>query len=160
MKSVIEVFGHTSVKIKMLAKEVAMQTIKYMKQPDILEVAIFFVSENKIQRLNKDYRGIDKITDVLSFPSTTLKAGDVFDIDSNEANMLLVENGNIHFGDMAICIKRAREQAKEFGVTIESEIKKLVIHSMLHLMGYDHISDEDYSIMNVKECELSRIIKV
>jgi len=131
-----------------------------MKQPDILEVVIFFVSENKIQRLNKDYRGIDKITDVLSFPSTTLKAGDVFDIDSNEANMLLVENGNIHFGDMAICIKRAREQAKEFGVTIESEIKKLVIHSMLHLMGYDHISDEDYSIMNVEECELSRIIKV
>lgn len=160
MKSVIEVSGRTSGEIKELAKKVAEKTIKFTKQPDKLDVAIFFVSEKEIQRLNKEQRNIDKVTDVLSFPSTSLKAGKILDVNDEESLMLLNECGNIHFGDMAICIKRARQQAKEFGNSIEAEIKKLVIHSMLHLMGYDHIKDEDYIIMNKKENELDSLIKI
>ena len=61
---------------------------------------------------------------------------------------------------MALCLKQTKRQAKEYGVSLESEIKKLVIHSMLHLMGYDHIEDDDYEVMNKKEIELEGLIKI
>ena len=61
------------------------------------------------------------------------------------------EGKNIYLGDMAICLKRAGEQAKEFEQTLEQEVIKLVIHSTLHLMGFDHIEDKDYEVMNPEE---------
>jgi len=72
--------------------------------------------------------------------------------------MFKQDNGYIHFGDMALCLKQTKRQAKEFGVSVEAEIKKLVIHSMLHLMGYDHIKDEDYLVMKKEEERLEKIV--
>lgn len=156
----IEVSGKIQKKYKDLAKNVALQVIDFMKQPDVLEVAIEFVSEKEIQRLNREIRGIDKVTDVLSFPATNLSVGEILDEFCEDALFLKTEDGNIHFGDMAICFAQTERQAKEYGVSVESEIKKLVIHSMLHLMGYDHIEDSDYEIMNPKEIELDKLIKI
>ena len=61
---------------------------------------------------------------------------------------------------MAICLAQCKKQAKEYKVSVLTEIKKLVIHSMLHLMGYDHIDDKDYEIMDKKEKELDEKIKI
>ena len=160
MKSIIEVTGRVSSKYKELAEKVALDCIKCMSQPDKLEVAIKFVSEKEMIDINSNHRGIEKVTDVLSFPAVDLKVGEILDLDDEENAYLVSDNGLIHFGDMAICMVQLKRQAKEYGVSIESELKKLVIHSMLHFMGYDHIKDSDYEIMNKKEMVLDSLIKI
>ena len=160
MKSFIEVTGRASSKLKEIASKVALETIKCMSQPDKLEVAIKFVSEKEMIEINSNYRGISKVTDVLSFPAVDLKVGEILDLDDEENVYLIGDNGLIHFGDMAICMVQLKKQAKEYGVSNESELKKLVIHSMLHFMGYDHIKDSDYEIMNKKEMVLDSLIKI
>ncbi len=82
------------------------------------------------------------------------------EIVSEENLYLIGDNGLIHFGDMAICMVQLKRQAKEYGVSNEAELKKLVIHSMLHFMGYDHIKDSDYVVMNKKEMVLDSMIKI
>ena len=160
MESFIDISGRASESFKNIARNVALEVLKLTNQPNGLEIAITFVSESEIRRINREYRNIDKVTDVLSFPSTMTEVGEIFDLNSEEAIFLIQETGHVHFGDMALCTKRLREQAKEFGNTPEQELKKLVIHSMLHLMGYDHIEDDDYEIMNKKEIELDELIKI
>lgn len=154
--SKIEVFGRCKKKYKLLAELIAKNVIKLMKFPDELEVVVEFVSKKEIRRLNREFRGIDKVTDVLSFPSFDLQAGEILNLDNNDFSFGGDED--IHFGDMAICLKQTKKQAKEYGVTVEAEIKKLVIHSMLHLMGYDHIKDEDYLVMKEQEDKLDKMI--
>ena len=158
--SYIEVNGKVKDELKNLSNDVALKVIELMGFSNNLEVAIDFVSEKEIQRLNSDFRGIDRVTDVLSFPSFQIEAGELLDETSVEVQMSVQENGLIHFGDMAICLKQTERQAKEYGVTTEAEVKKLVIHSMLHLMGYDHIEDDDYLVMNKKEVELDEKIEI
>lgn len=158
--SYIEVNGKAKQELKDLARNVALKAIEFMGFSNNLEVAIDFVSEKEIQRLNSEFRGIDRVTDVLSFPSFQIEAGELFDETSIEAQMSVQENGLIHFGDMAICLKQTERQAKEYGVTNEAEVKKLVIHSILHLMGYDHIEDADYVLMNEKEIWLDGKIEI
>ena len=158
--SYIEVNGKAKQELKDLARNVALKAIEFMGFSNNLEVAIDFVSEKEIQRLNCEFRGIDRVTDVLSFPSFQIDAGEIFDETSIEAQMSIQENGLIHFGDMAICLKQTERQAKEYGVTNEAEVKKLVIHSILHLMGYDHIEDDDYVLMNEKEIWLDGKIEI
>ena len=160
MNSVIEIDGKISDDLKFIAEKVALDVIFFMKQPDELEIAISFVSEDEIKRINNEFRNIDRVTDVLSFPSTSIVVGEILDTGSEEVMFLKTENNLIHFGDMAICMAQLERQADEYGVTVESELKKLVIHSMLHFMGYDHIDDGDFEIMNKKEIELDKLIKI
>ncbi|MDU2574979.1 MAG: rRNA maturation RNase YbeY [Finegoldia magna] len=101
---------------------------------DNYEISLSFVSEEEIKELNRDYRNKDSVTDVLSFPLE-----DDFQIQTN----LL--------GDIIICCKRAVEQSKEYNHSIKREIVYLVVHSMFHLLGYDHIDESDKIIMRNKE---------
>ena len=101
---------------------------------DNYEISLSFVSESEIRKLNSDYRDKDSVTDVLSFP-----LDDDFAIQTN----LL--------GDIIICCKRAIEQAKEYNHSIKREIVYLVVHSMFHLLGYDHIDESDRIVMRNKE---------
>lgn len=158
--SYIEVSGEVDESLKQLAENVSKKVIELMGFSDKLEVAIDFVSEEEIKRLNSEFRNIDRVTDVLSFPSFNIVAGELFDENSIEAQFSVMDNGFIHFGDMAICFEQTKRQADDYGVTPEQEVKKLVIHSMLHLMGYDHIEDSDYVVMNAKEIELDKIIEI
>lgn len=160
MSCTIEVIGNVKKSIATLSKNLALKTLALLGQPDCLDVTIYYVSEREIKRLNRVNRNIDKVTDVLSFPSTLTRSGEVVDTTSFESQLLKNESGNIHLGDMAICLTRAGEQAAEYGGTLEAEIKKLIIHSLLHLLGYDHIKDEDYLVMHGKEEELDKQIKV
>ena len=90
------------------------------------EISVTFVSLEEIHELNREYRQVDSPTDVLSFPQ--------FD-DLDE----LPEEGEIMLGDVVICSDRAKEQAEEFGHSFEREIIYLFVHSVLHLLGYDHM---------------------
>lgn len=160
MENNIEVSGRVNKKFKLIAEDVADLALKLMKQPIGLEIAIKFVSKNEIKKINKAFRDIDKVTDVLSFPSTQLRVGEILDTSSYESEMLKTPEGKIHIGDMALCLKQLKLQAKKYGTTKESELKKLVIHSVLHLLGYDHIKDEDYLIMKKQEEKLDKKINI
>ena len=152
----IEVYGMVCRKYKTIAKAVAEEVVELMEQPDGIEVVIKFVSKKEIRRLNKETRNIDKVTDVLSYPSFELSPNEKLNLRNDEINLFKSESGFIHFGDMAICFAQTKKQAKEFGNSVASEIKKLVIHSMLHLMGYDHMEDEEKAEMRALEKEIMK----
>ncbi|NLK43290.1 MAG: rRNA maturation RNase YbeY [Tissierellia bacterium] len=105
------------------------------------EVSISFVDNMEIRELNREYRGVDKETDVLSFP-----LDDTF----------LVEEGPKLLGDIIISLEKALEQSIVFGHSLEREISYLTAHSMLHLLGYDHEEEEEKIIMRQREKEIMR----
>ncbi len=102
------------------------------------EISVTFVEPEEIRVLNREYRGNDSVTDVLSFPQ--------FDDLSD-----LPEEGTICLGDVVICRERALEQAEEFGHSAEREILYLFVHSVCHLLGYDHMEEEDKAEMRARE---------
>lgn len=114
-----------------------------------LSAEIIITDEAEIRRLNAEARGIDAVTDVLSFPSLdgirgkALKKADFpFEVD---------EEGNIFLGSIVICEKRAREQAEEYGHSYMRELHYLAVHGLWHLLGYDHMTEEDKPEMRAKE---------
>lgn len=102
------------------------------------EISVTFVEAEEIKNLNRDYRDTDRVTDVLSFPQ--------FD-DLND----IPNFGEISLGDVVICRDRAEEQAEEFGHSFEREIIYLFTHSILHLLGYDHMEEDEKKEMRARE---------
>jgi len=103
-----------------------------------VEISVSFVGEEEIHDLNKLFRNVDHVTDVLSFPQ----------YDNMEE---LPEEGIICLGDVVICSEQTLIQADELGHSPEREILYLFVHSMFHLMGYDHMDDEEKTDMREKE---------
>lgn len=102
------------------------------------EISLTLVSLEEIRKLNRDYRDVDRETDVLSFPQFE----DVEDMP---------EFGELCLGDVVICLDKVEEQAKEFGHSFERELIYLFVHSMLHLLGYDHMEEEEKAAMRQRE---------
>ena len=96
------------------------------------EISVTFVGERTIREMNRDYRGVDRVTDVLSFP-----------LLSDEYDETDLDGGLLCLGDIVICPARARQQAEEFGHSFEREMAFLAVHSTLHLLGYDHETSEE-----------------
>ncbi len=115
---------------------------------DMTEVDITIVDDEEIHQLNRDYRNVDRPTDVLSF---------ALDEDDEDEPELL--EGQLHLlGDIIISAETATRQAEEFGHGLEREIVYLAVHGLLHLLGYDHMVEEDKVIMRAKEEEALRAI--
>ena len=113
---------------------------------DSAEISVTFVDEDQIHLLNKEHRGVDRATDVLSFP-----LGENGEYDVNP------ENGAKMLGDIVLNIPRVVRQAEEFGHSFQREIAYLTAHSMLHLLGYDHIAGGIESVhMREKEEEVMK----
>ncbi len=124
--------------------------LTYQKCPANTDVSLSFVTDEKIHELNRDYRGIDRPTDVLSFECDNIPfEGEVFD------NALEYE-----LGDIIIAPDVALRQTEEFNTTFEEEITLLVVHGLLHLCGYDHIEDEEAEIMESLEDEIIKAWKL
>lgn len=111
------------------------------------EISITFTDNDGIRQINKEYRGIDKPTDVLSFPMLE------FDENGIASDAELDSDGDlIMLGDIVISLERAREQSIEFGHSFKREVAFLTAHSMLHLLGYDHVDDvEGEKLMRQKQ---------
>ncbi|WP_414053581.1 rRNA maturation RNase YbeY [Macrococcus equi] len=107
------------------------------------EVAVSFVDEEEIQTINKSYRNKDSVTDVISF---ALEEGEDEDYEMPDAPRVL--------GDIIICVKRAEEQAEDFGHSIERELGFLSVHGLLHLLGYDHMNEVDEKKMFGRQNEI------
>ena len=117
-----------------------------------LYVSITLTIPDEIQKINKKYRNIDKPTDVLSFPM----------FEKEEIQELIKENYQVDdvLGDIIISIPRVKEQAIEYGHSFERELSYMCVHGFYHLMGYDHIRDEDKKEMRAKEDEVLNILKI
>ena len=107
-------------------------------KPRNYEVDVSLVDEPTIQQINRDYRHIDKVTDVISF---------AFEDDESEIGIIHDDEHDKLLGEIFICVPRALMQAKEIGNTDERELRFLFAHGMLHLLGYDHMSKEEEEIM-------------
>lgn len=118
------------------------ELIKNVVETNGREFSAAFVSDRRMKELNKLFRGKDSTTDVLSFPHEP----DEFDPDRN------------NLGDIVISVEQAAKQAEENGLTLENEIKQLILHGVLHLCGYDH--ETDRGEMNARELELREKLKI
>ena len=112
-------------------------------------INIILTNPEEIKRINKEYRNIDKETDVLSFPM--FEKEEIQNIEGNIPDVL---------GDIVISIEKVKEQAKEYGHSFERELSYMVVHGFYHLMGYDHIKEEDKSIMRQKEENVLEKLKI
>lgn len=156
----IEFFGEQiDETLKQNLASVEQQVYAFLLAPKSVKVNLKFVSPEEIRTLNKTTRGIDRVTDVLSYPYTNVKVGQklklkdyVCDIDPTDHKLLL--------GDIVLCVERAKEQAKEYGHSVKREICFLFCHAMLHLMGYDHIKPEDEKIMTAKQAEILNSLNI
>ena len=104
---------------------------------------ITFVDKERIAQLNKSFRNVDRATDVLSFPMLNIKYPQKL-ADFKRENE---PDGSLYLGDVVICKKVAKEQAKQFGHSKKREVGFLALHGLLHLLGYDHIEEDDEKIM-------------
>ncbi len=114
-----------------------------------LSAEIIVTDEAEIRRLNAEARGIDAVTDVLSFPSLDGIRG--AELRKADFPYETDEDGNIFLGSIVICEKRAREQAEEYGHSYMRELHYLAVHGLWHLLGYDHMTEEDKPEMRAKE---------
>ena len=119
-------------------------------QTDVpLSVEFVFVDGEEIRRLNREMRDTDKVTDVLSFPSMDGIKGEA--IKGDEHPYEIDEDGNLLIGSVVVCCDRAKEQAEEYGHSYERELHYLLVHGIMHCLGYDHMNDEDKAEMREKE---------
>ena len=151
-------YGYDTKQLESYISKAYKYAVEYLGLPcKDIEVNISFVSRYKIKDINNEHRGKDAITDVLSFPTllqpnetdmhliTDILTKDNFRFDINPTT------GNIFVGDICICLYRAKQQAKEYGNSIEREVTYLAVHGLLHLLGYDHMIDSDKTIMRKAE---------
>ena len=131
--------------IREMLERVCLKSLQYEEFNEDCEVSLSIVTNDEIHDINKQFRNIDSPTDVLSFPQLTFEEGEEADVN---------ENGEIVLGDIIISIDRAKEQAEEYGHSLKRELAFLSVHSMLHLMGYDHMVDEERKVMEAKQEEI------
>lgn len=135
-----------------LLAEVVREALRQEECPYEAEVAITLTDAEGIQSMNREYRGIDKVTDVLSFPMLDYEAPSDFSCVKEEDLMQFnPDSGELILGDIVLCVSRAREQAMEYGHTLSRELAFLTAHSMMHLCGYDHIKEEERMLMEQRQ---------
>ena len=134
-----------NIEFEEIIKKVIEQCFKEEKlENSKLNISITLTTPENIRKINKEYRNVDNETDVLSFP--------IFEKEELDKKIL---NNKFEYedilGDIVISIKRVEEQAKEYGHSFERELSYMVVHGFYHLMGYDHIKEEDKLVMRSKE---------
>ncbi len=139
----IRVDGCT-LKEKRLMKRVEKLTLKCLSQPDFFVTDFAIVDGETIRQFNLKERGVDRVTDVLSFPSFDALKPPVKKEDFKQADF---EGKRVVLGSVLICRSKAEEQAREFGHGVTRELGFLTCHALLHLFGFDHVKEEDEKVM-------------
>ena len=126
------------------------------------EISLLFVDNEQIKNINKDTRGIDKATDVLSFPMLNYEGGKVYkecytDFQFDETYM---DGEELVLGDIVLSLEMAQEQSIEYNHSFERESSYLVVHSVLHLLGYDHMDKEEKKRMRTREEDILKMLDI
>ena len=139
---------------KFAIKHLLEGALKYLGQPHSkIEMSLSVVSPAEIQQLNEVYRGVDAVTDVLSFPTVDNPERKVLSLDEF-ATDVNPDTGKLNVGDVIICRERAIEQAQEYGHSVKREMSFLALHGLLHLLGYDHVEPADEEQMTRLQNEI------
>ena len=119
------------------------------------QVNVLLTDNEGIHEFNREHRGIDRETDVLSFPNVDFETEGDFNIDEErEADYFDPDTGELILGDIIISVDKVKEQAESYGHSTKREFAFLVAHSMLHLCGYDHMEEEEAKVMEAKQEEI------
>ena len=138
------------------AKSIIEQALEYLKCPYEVQLNLTLTDNEGIHMINKEYRQIDRPTDVLSFPLVDYPEPNVFpeSIEETAEDYFDLDTGELMLGDIIISIEKCKEQAKEYGHSELREYSFLIVHSMLHLFGYDHMEDDERTVMEEKQKEI------
>lgn len=139
---------------KEIAEEVIEASLDYEQFPYEAEVELLLTDNAAIQEMNKEFRNIDRPTDVLSFPMIEYEQAGEFDFLDTAEDCFDPESGEAMLGNIVISKEKVLEQAEEYGHSVKREFAFLVAHSMLHLLGYDHMEDEERKVMESKQKEI------
>lgn len=117
------------------------------------QISLLFVDNNEIKEINNETRGIDKVTDVLSFPMLEFENGKVYKEQylNYSFDETYLDGEELVLGDIVLSLERALEQSEEYNHSFEREVCYLTVHSILHLLGYDHMEDKEKEIMRERE---------
>lgn len=144
-----------------LANDVISFVIEHEDFPYEAEVNLTLTDNEGIHEINKMYREIDRPTDVLSFPMLSYDtAGDFSQLEDDYDDNFNPDTGEIMLGDIVISADKVREQANSYGHSEKREFAFLIVHSMLHLFGYDHMTPEDASLMEPKQNLILEELKI
>lgn len=156
----VNIENESSLRFDFSAEELTERVIAYALDakdfPYEAEVNVVLTGDEEIRRTNREFRGIDSATDVLSFPALEYETpGDFSFLDElseeEEAMYCDPDTGELVLGDMMISLEHVAAQAEEYGHSKERELAFLVAHSMLHLFGYDHMEEEERRVMQREE---------
>lgn len=136
---------------KKILEQVAMKILDMEQCPYEVEVNLILTGNNEIRELNQTYRFIDKETDVLSFPMIEFQKPSDFSNLEKGVGCFHPESGELLLGDIVLSLPKVAEQSEKFGHGILREFSFLIAHSMLHLLGYDHMRQEDADLMEKKQ---------
>lgn len=141
-------------------EEVIKTTFKVLKQPvKNIKYNLYVVSKSYIHDLNLSTRGVDKATDVLSYPTTDIKAGEVLDLDKFKFDIDPLDN-SLLVGEIFICNEVAKRQAVKYNHSYRREFCFLFLHGVLHCLGYDHIEESDRVIMEEMQAKILNKCKI
>ena len=129
-----------------LAKKVVEEALDYVNCPYEAQVNLLLTENEQIHEMNREFRGIDRATDVLSFP--------MIDYPEEEEDCFDPESGELTLGDIVISKEKVLSQAEEYGHSPKREYAFLIAHSVLHLTGYDHMEEEERQVMEQKQREI------
>ena len=144
-----------------VAVKVITQTLTMENCPYETEINLLLTSDSEIQKLNQQFRNIDNPTDVLSFPTIDYSIpSDFTDVKENIIDVFHPETGELLLGDIVISVDRLRKQARSYGHSEKREFAFLIAHSVLHLLGYDHLNDDERRIMEEKQSMILNTLKI
>lgn len=146
---------------EVLIKQVILQSLAHEACPYEVEVNVILTTNEEIRASNREFRGIDKETDVLSFPAVDYeKPADFSLAEAMPMTYFNPENDELILGDILVSVDKVYEQAELYGHSLERELGFLIAHSMLHLLGYDHIEEADRILMEEKQEEILKSLQL
>lgn len=146
---------------KELAERVISFILEHEQFPYEAEITLTLTDNAGICMINREYRRIDMPTDVLSFPMLNYESpGDFSFLQNEREEDFNLDTGEVMLGDIIISVEKVLEQAKNYGHSIEREYAFLIVHSMLHLFGYDHLEEEEAHIMEHKQREILKAMNI
>ena len=143
-----------------LAQRVIEVAADYVECPYEAEVNLLLTMNEEIHEMNRNFREIDRATDVLSFPMVDYEEPGEFDFLEEAMEYFNPETGELMLGDIVISKEKVIAQAEEYGHSIEREYAFLIAHSMLHLFGYDHMEEEERQVMEAKQRDILEQLQI
>ena len=148
----VEAGAETELPVEDILKSVADEALSELGCPYKAGLSLSLVTEDTIKERNREFRGRDSVTDVLSFPMQSFpEPGDFSCFEEGDPEAFDLSTGELVLGDIVICTYRMREQAEEYGHSEKREMAFLIAHSVLHLCGFDHEAPEDAALMEERQ---------